>query len=153
MSMQPEKTNAPKVYDDGRTIQSFKDETDVNKILSRHARNKTMSHIAQFGGEYGDFSDMPDLLEAHKRLQRGTDIFDKLPGETRREFDQDPAKFFAFVNDPGRTQDDLKRVLPALAKPGDQMPTVRRTAANARPDPAPAPETPATPPETPSDSA
>lgn len=116
---------APRVFNDGRTKQSFKDSTDINKILARASKQGTLSHLEQFGGEYADFSDMPDLLEAHNRLARAQEVFDRLPGEIRREFHQDPAAFYSYVSDPANS-DRLRELLPALAKPGTQMPQVRR---------------------------
>jgi len=119
----------PKDYSDGRTKQGFKDSTDINKLIAKAQRAGTISHLQKHGAFYGDFTDMPDLLEAQRRLQRGQEIFDELPSEVRREFNQSPAAFFKYVNDPAN-KDDLARILPALAKPGTQVPAVRRTAAN-----------------------
>lgn len=102
------------------TKQAFLDSTDINKILAKAARGDTISHLAKYGAVYGDFTDMPDLLEAQARLAKGQDIFDHLPGEVRREFDQNMSKFFDFVNDPAN-KDDLPRVLPGLAKRGNQL--------------------------------
>lgn len=143
-----------KDYSDGRTKQSFKDETDINKILKKAQRAGTLSHLQRHGAVYGDFSDVPDLLTAHERLKNGQAIYDELPSELRREF-PDMFQFFEFVNDPanggvdpetGRSK--LQEILPDLARPGRQNPAVRRSAATeANPaissaEPAAAPETP-----------
>jgi hypothetical protein len=83
------------------------------------------------------------LLHAHERLEKGKEIFQALPGEVRREFGQSPAEFFNFVNNPENSE-RLAEVLPALAAPGTQMPSVRRSSANQEdPDPDPAPPGPA----------
>lgn len=105
-------------YDDGRTKQAFKDECDINKLVSRMWKDGTLSHLDKHEAEYGDFSDF-DFHVAMNRLARGKSIFAELPAEVRREFDQDPAKFFAFVNDP-ENKDELAKRLPALAAPGRQ---------------------------------
>lgn len=139
-------------YDDGRTKQAFADDADINKLLARAAKGDTISHLAKHGAVYGDFTDIDDLLVAHERLARGQAIFDELPGELKREFNQDARTFFNFVNDPAN-QADLARVLPGLAAPGTQMPAVRRTAATEGANPpsptAAPPEAPAEPPEAP----
>lgn len=114
------------VYEDGRTKQAYKDETDISKILSRAAKGQTISHLAKHGAIYGDFTDIDDLLTAHAKLQKGMEIFQKLPGEVRREFHNDAAGFFKYVNDPAN-RDKLPELLPALAAPGTQMPTPVRT--------------------------
>lgn len=113
-------------YTDGRTKQSFKDETDINKLLAKAARGESLSHLQRHGASYGDFTDMPDLLEAQTRLSRGQAIFAELPGEIRREFNQSAGAFFAFVNDPENSK-DLARLIPGLVERGTQLPAVDRT--------------------------
>ena len=110
-------------YSDGMTKQAFKDQTDINKILQRAQKTGTISHLAKYGPVYGDFTDIDDLLTAHQRLARAQEIFSELPSEVRREFDQDPAGFFNFVNDPAN-RERLKEVLPEIAKAGGYFPVV-----------------------------
>jgi len=115
LALRPEKK-----YNDGRTKQSFKDETDINKIMARFTKTGTISHLAKYEGTYSDFSDF-DFHEQQNMLSRGEEIFANLPAEIRREFSQSPAAFFKYVNDPeNRKMKD--RNLPALAEPGDQLP-------------------------------
>lgn len=106
-----------------QTKQAFRDQCDINKLLAKAARGDSISHLAKHGAVYGDFTDMPDLMEAQDRLAKGQAIFDELPGELRREFDQSPAKFFEFVNDPNNMS-KLGELLPALAAPGDNLPAM-----------------------------
>lgn len=110
-------------YKDGRTSQAFKDQTDINKIIERAQKTGTVNHLTKYEPMYGDFSDVDDLLTAHARLERGKQIFNELPSEVRREFDQDWSKFFRFVNDPAK-KDELKKLLPAIAKSGGYYPVV-----------------------------
>lgn len=72
-------------YGPGLTKQSFKDSTDINKILTKMAKTGALSHLDKYAGEYGDFENI-DLLEAQLRLQRGQEIFNDLPAELKREF-------------------------------------------------------------------
>ncbi len=109
-----------KKYDDGRTKQSFKDGTDIQKIMARFDKTGTISHLAKFEGVYADFSDF-DFHEQTTMLSKGGEIFDALPAEIRKEFGQSPAAFFAYVNDP-KNVDELRKKLPALAAPGQQLP-------------------------------
>ncbi len=112
------RSQAKKVYDDGRTKQSFKDETDINKILQRAQKTGTISHLNQHEGRYGDFSNF-DFFGAQLMLTRGREIFDDLPSEVRAEFSNSQGAFFAYVNDPAN-KDRLGELLPALAEPGRQ---------------------------------
>lgn len=116
------------VYDDGRTKQSFKDETDINMIMERAAQGGTISHLAKFEGMYADFSDF-DFHEHTRKLTEGREVFDSLPAEIRREFSQSPAQFFAYVNDPANIN-DLAKKLPGLARPGTQLPKQSENDAN-----------------------
>ena len=115
-----------KDYSDGRTKQSFKDSTDINKLLVKAARGDSISHLAKHQAMYGDFTDIDDLLTAHARLERGKRIFDELPGEVKREFGQSAAAFFNYVNDPANV-DKLAELLPGLAERGNQLGSVART--------------------------
>ncbi len=115
MSMLP--TKQP-TYTDGRTKQSFKDETDINKILKRAQKTGTISHLNKFEARYGDFSDF-DFFDAQLKLSEGRTIFDALPSEIRSEFNQSAAQFFKYVNDPANI-DRLEKLLPGLAAPGKQ---------------------------------
>ncbi len=112
-----------KDYSDGRTQQCHKDECDIEKIMARFVVNGTISHVNKYQGVYADYSEY-DFAEQQKRLNEGIRVFDALPGEVRREFKQNPQAFFNFVNDPAN-KDDLLEKIPALAKPGTQLPPQR----------------------------
>lgn len=112
----------------GRTKQSFKDSCDVNKILAKAQKAGTLSHLEKYKGTYGDFSDF-DFMEAQLALAKGKEIFAELPSEVRKDFGQDPARFFAFVNDPANAE-RLKELLPAIAEPGRYFPNPVNQGAN-----------------------
>ena len=136
-------TEIPKDYSDGRTKQSFKDETDVNVIIKKHARMGTLSHLEQWGGQYGDFSDF-DFHEAQNRIAQGTSMFEQLPSSVRNQFRNDPAAFFDFVTDQ-ENAGQLEKLLPELAESRDApLPTARDMV-----DPEPAPEAPSDGPDGP----
>ncbi len=116
MSMGPERKFD---YSDGRTKQSFKDQTDINKLLVRAQKTGTISHLAKFEAVYGDF-DSFDFTEAQNTIARANSIFEELPSELRSEFGQSPKKFFEFANDPENVG-KLEKLLPGLAEPGRQM--------------------------------
>lgn len=116
----------PLVYDDGRTKQSFKNQTDINKILQKAQKAGTISHLQKHGAFYGDFANF-DFQEAAFALTRARSIFEELPSEIRKEFNQSPSEFFEYVNDPANA-DKLAEKLPALALPGIQRVAPLRTA-------------------------
>ena len=113
------------------TNQSFKDECDINRVLDRAKHGASLSHLLQHGGSYGDFStwDENTYEDMQINLARGASIFAELPAELRDEFDNNPGKFYKFVNDP-ENKDRLEEIFPALSAPGRQLPDVigRQTA-------------------------
>lgn len=119
------KTPSDVITENVRTVQAYKDQTDINKLLAKHGAKQALSHIEVFGGEYGDFENI-DLLEAHQRINRAEEIFQALPGELRREFGSAPT-FLKFVNDP-KNKDRLPEVFPELAKRGNQMKALNQAA-------------------------
>lgn len=139
-----------KEYKDGRTQKAFTDETDINKIMQRAQKTGTISHISRFQARYGDFSDFD--FHAHQiKITEGREMFDLAPSEIRREFNNDPAEFFAYVNDP-ENKDRLHELLPGLAKPGRQnIDVTGRTNVQSEPigDPPKAEPSPAEPPAEP----
>ncbi len=122
LALRPEKD-----YSDGRTKQCHKDTCDINKIMARFDRTRTISHVAKYEGVYADFSDF-DFHEQTNKLTRGREIFDDLPAEIRQEFGQSPAKFFKYVNDPANV-DEIPTKLKGLAMPGRQLPSADQEAA------------------------
>jgi hypothetical protein len=111
-------------YPTTRTKQAFKDSTDINKIMDKARKTGVITHVGKYGDEYGDYSDIPDLLDAELRLIRAREIFEDAPGEIRREFSNDVGKFFAWVNDPANA-DKVAEKLTDVARRGDQLPVVR----------------------------
>lgn len=127
-----------KDYSDGKTKQSFKESCDINNLLLRAQRAGGLNHLETFAGEYGDFSDF-DFVDAHIKMARAKEIFDHLPINIKKEFNQDPGQFFAFANDPGNAE-RLGQLFSELAKPGYQLKDIDLLApAPAEPQPAPDP--------------
>lgn len=109
---------------DNRTVQSFKDSTDINKIVNKAAKTGALSHLDKYGGQYGEFIDF-DFGEAMDNINRANAIFDELPAEVRKDFGNNAGNFFSFANDPANV-DRLTELLPAIAEPGSYFPTPNR---------------------------
>lgn len=122
MSMKSSDFHKKKIYNDSRTKQAFKDETDINKILAKAQRAGSISHLEKYEGFYGDFASF-DFSEAQRVLANGNTIFNELPPEIRIDFEQSPAKFFEFVNRP-ENRGELRKIFPEIAKPGRFFPDV-----------------------------
>lgn len=86
--------------DPSATLQSFKDDADINCIIARYENTGVLvdptvpvSRIP----EYGDFSDMPDYQTAQNVIIAAKNAFDALSSKIRERFNNDPAAFFDFV--------------------------------------------------------
>lgn len=81
------------------TKQSFAEESEINNIMAKYAKTGLIEHVKNHGG----YSDMPGPLDYQEALQLTIEAqisFDELPAIVRKEFDNDPFKFLAFVENP-----------------------------------------------------
>ena len=91
-----------RAYEDGRTKQSFKDSTDVNKMLAKAQQSGSVAHLQKYDKAiYAQFQNY-DLLEAHKLISEVNDLFADLPSEIRNEFDNDAIKFAGYRSEERR---------------------------------------------------
>lgn len=108
--------------DDSRTKQSFKDECDINNIVSRYKKTGVLPDSARAGmGRYGDFSAVPSYHEMHQRVLAANEVFALLPAKIRRELGNDPGALIRL----SETPDGVKRLVelglgkePITAPPG-----------------------------------
>ena len=106
--------------------QEHKDSTDLNRLLDAKKRGAALSHLENFQGMYGDFSDMTErnFEDMQNQIANAITIFNDLPAELRQnEFGNKPGRFFEFVNNP-ENADKLDEIFPQLARPGLQFPDV-----------------------------
>lgn len=115
----------------GLTKQAFRKECDINEIMRRAQRTGSISHLQRHGASYGDFEGF-DFSEAMNKIAAGKTIFEELPSEVRKDFDQSPAKFFEFVNNPAN-EGKLAQLLPQIAEPGRYFPVVNTGAGASQP--------------------
>ena len=132
--------------EDGKTVASAQDETDLGKLLAKAQRTGTLSHIQKFEREYG-VKDPFTYEDAMNAIARQNSMFAELPSEVRNEFGNSPAAFSSFVQ--AHSADEIKEKLPILAKPGRQFPDVIGGGPAAA-EAAPPPSTPASPASEPS---
>ena len=118
------------------TVQSFKDECDINNIVASMQDGNVMSS-SQTGAtsmpQFGDFSGMPDLQDTYNFLIHAKADFDTLPIAVRERFNYDPARFLDFVSDPANLKEMVSM---GLATMHDDSP--KSTGGEPSPDPVPA---------------
>lgn len=83
----------------GRTKQSFRDESDINRIISKYNSTGQLPALIRRDGRFGDFSDVRDYQESLDIVYRAQAAFDALPAQVRAECGNDPAVFLEKVQD------------------------------------------------------
>lgn len=103
------------------TIQSPKDDSDINQIMEKFQRTGLIEHVQKSAR----YENLPDVIEFHEAMNivlEAEKSFEGLPSTVRREFDNDPAKFLAFIDDPANV--DRMAALGLLNAPPAAAPAV-----------------------------
>lgn len=82
----------------GRTHQSFRDECNINNIMSRFEKTGIIEHTAKHQGYYGDLTQGPqDFRQALEMVREANNAFMELPSRVRKEFENSAAEFLDCV--------------------------------------------------------
>lgn len=100
-----------------RTVQSAKDETDVNKIVKRFELQGIMPNEYR-EGSFLDVSQLGDYQEAANNVLAVEKYFMSLPAVTRAMFENSPARFLDAVGDPANRDKLIE--LGVFEKPVDE---------------------------------
>lgn len=94
--------------DDGRTQQSFKDETNINNIVAKFAKTGLVEHVNDVQGAYGDFTNVADYQLHLNQVMAAQDAFDRLPSGIRARFNNQPTVLLEFINDRRNDEEAIK---------------------------------------------
>lgn len=97
----------------GRTKQSFKDECDVNNIMARYIRTGVLEFRQRHEPRYGDCTGA-DFQFYMNEIAKANSMFADMPAQLRARFENDPAKFLDFVQNP-KNLDEAREL--GLCKP------------------------------------
>mgnify|MGYP000741555864 CR=1 FL=1 len=111
-----------------RTEQSHAKRVNINSIMAKVARGG-MAPIKSGSPLYGDFSNVGDYQQCKDRIIAAQMDFNQLPANIRAEFDNDPAKLIAYLNNPENEQDAIDQGL--LPGEGTEAPPVEEDVAAA----------------------
>jgi phage internal scaffolding protein len=84
---------------DSLTEQAHKNETDMNYILRDYKRTGFIRHAKDNQGRYDDVS-VQDFQDAMFIVAEANNMFAELPSAVRKGFNNDPAAFLGFVQNP-----------------------------------------------------
>lgn len=96
----------------GLTRQEFRDECDVNLLMKRYQRTGLLPGNSA-GMTYGDFSALPDFMQAMNTVARANEAFAALPAHVRKRFGNDPGEYVEYVSDPANLAEVRKLGLAA----------------------------------------
>lgn len=88
------------------THQSFKNECDINLIISKFEKTGLIEHVNKVHGNYGDFIDSVDYQYCMNQVLEARESFSSLPSKIRKRFDNDPRLFLEFAQDE-RNRDEM----------------------------------------------
>lgn len=92
------------------TMQSFRDECDINNIIARYETTGFLVDpmvASRRTPSFGDFSKLPDYMEAQNIIAVGGEIFAALPARIREMFNNNAADYCAYITNP----DNLDKAL------------------------------------------
>jgi len=123
-----EKIKTPLFFEDKtRTKQAMKDETNINFIMDKFHKTGVIAHENKYEGQYGEFAAI-DYHQAMNTVIRANEMFESVPSNIRKKFDNDPAQFLNFVtNEENRAEMEkmglLEPTRPAEPEPSLEPPT------------------------------
>lgn len=81
------------------TVQSEKDNCDINVIMNRYATCGTPLPYRTDGVQpvYADVSELGDYMENYQRCKQAEEMFNALPSALRKELDNNPANLLPFI--------------------------------------------------------
>lgn len=82
-----------------RTRQEFRQECDLNWIISRYTPEALIESYNSFKGHFGDYSEVPDYGVARERVKELNAWFDSLPAKIRRKFNHSVCECVDFLED------------------------------------------------------
>lgn len=117
------------IHGASRTMQSFKQECDINNILKNYTKTGFLPHINKNQPNYFDVPSNIDYQIALNTIMDAEQRFAALPASVRDQYKNDPGQLIAALQDPA--QHDKLRELGVLApKPvASQHPTAAGTPA------------------------
>lgn len=90
-----------------RTVQSAKDDADINVIVKRFGLTGAMPQNLRLP-QYGDYTGINDFHSAMNVVRQAQETFMELPADVRARFGNDPQAFLEFASDPENFKELVK---------------------------------------------
>jgi len=102
---------------EGRTHQSFKDESNINLIMAKYAKTGLLDHLNTHQGDYGNFIGYEDYHTSMNQIREAEAAFSTIPSKIRERFGNDPGQFLTFVQNPDNVDEMVEMGLARKAPP------------------------------------
>lgn len=93
---------------DSLTKQCFKEQCDINRIVSKYEQTGLLEHLNQRPGFFEDLTNVPDYRSALNKVIQAKEAFGMLPARTRERFSNDPGEMLGFLEDPANKEEAIK---------------------------------------------
>lgn len=115
----PDPVTGELIYDEGKTRQDQANDADINVIVKRYGLTGQLPVVPPKIPLEADFREAGqfDLASALRFVRGAHDAFMSFPAEIRARFENDPAKFVAFVENPANRDECIKLGLIAKDPP------------------------------------
>lgn len=101
MSMKGLRLAKPKIAPgEGKTKQSFREQSDINSIVARYRRNGSFDNVSRAAPVFADVSHIGDYRTICHKIRLATEAFEALPAAVRTRFANDATKLLDFLKDP-----------------------------------------------------
>lgn len=112
------------------TRQSEMDACDIHNILKQYSQQGFEQLVRDNAarGQYADLTSLPDYQEALDTVINANAAFAALPSQVRERFQNDPARFVAFLGDPANQDEAIRLGLAADTRPPETEPETPPTA-------------------------
>ena len=88
-------------------VQSAEEESNINTIVRRFGISGELPNNLRMP-QSGDFTNAPDFHTAMNLVRQAQEEFVRVPADIRARFNNDPARFMAFVEDEANYDEALK---------------------------------------------
>lgn len=82
------------------TKQEFKDDCNINKIVAKFMVTHDESLLQKNTGVFMDTTQIPDYQEALNQVILAETMFNEMPSDIRKQFENNPSKFVEFCQNP-----------------------------------------------------
>lgn len=106
-TMQASDASALECLDESLAIQSAKEDSDINTIVRRFGLSGELPSNLNMPVS-GDFTGIGDFHSAMNLVRRAQEEFLRVPADVRARFNNDPARFMEFFDDPANA-DEARR--------------------------------------------